>query len=384
MKKRTVILSGIVAIVVAVGAGAGATYVSGQYNNYELKQEKVIIELGEKLNKEPSYYVKSNDKAVAGTELDFSHVESGKVGTYKATAAYKDNKLSFEVTVVDTTAPKVALTEDGAYRMVAGESITAEQIVGFMDDLSGISEVKFKQAEKKIENETDLLKAAAIAYDTEGDYTNTLIVSDNNGNVTEKEIKIHVIENYANHVSGFHDWTIEQGAQIDFTVGIEKDERIVSVQADTESIDINTPGNYELPYSIAGDDNETVIERTVSVRIVDSSTAQEMANSGDMVYISGNLLKEKEVYTAKSEGTDSGRSSSGTEGSSGNRTGNNSGSSSSSGAGNNTGSSSSSGTQDFLDTLTPGQSWDLGEVTSRGEIPEGGWSEGYDPIIITP
>ena len=247
-----------------------------------------------------------------------------------------------------------------------------------MDDLSGISSVTFSDAVTVDEEEKDLLSAVTISYDTDGTYNNTVTVTDNNGNITKKDIIIHVVEDYAKHISGFHDWTVEQNADIDFTSGIEADERIASVTAG--DIDLSQTGDYTLAYNIVGDDNETTVEHTVNVTVVDASTAQTMANNGETVYVSGNATKAKEIKKTTSSASTASNSTAAA----------NSVSESSDSSTVNTGSSASttdnasSGDSEshFYDSWEVGTEIDLGEVIDSKQSSDGSIWNSYDSVEL--
>lgn len=296
--KKKLLMIGIVGVC-AVGGTGVCVYTYNEANAFELKSDKVSIELGDTLNANVADYINGGKKALASVTLDFSEVDTENVGTYTAYANYRNKELSFIVEVEDTTAPDVKFVNNGEFKIIAGETLSGNDIVDDMSDLSGIASVTFSDGVTVNKEEKDLLSAITLSYDTEGIYDNTVIITDNNGNATEKRISIRVVEDYAKHVSGFHDWTVEQNAEIDFTKGVEADERIISVEAN--ELDLSQTGEYELVYSIVGDDNETTIEHSVIVTVVDASTAQTMANNGEIVYIDGNNTKDKESKNAEAK-----------------------------------------------------------------------------------
>ena len=373
MKKRAFILGTAGAIILS-----GSIFAACSMNEtYTLNSNEVTIELGETLDTDISTYVECSERIKNDIKIDVSGVDTSKVGSYKATVTYKEETMDFTVNVEDTTAPTVYLANDGVFKIMVGETLAKDDIVSQMDDLAGISKYYILSDDNTSENET-------ISYPEEGDYVNKIVVVDNNGNSTEKDFTVHVIPDYLAHVSGFHDWTIEQNADIDFTKGIETDERIASVTAGT--IDVSQPGEQTLVYSITGDDNETVVEQSVTVTVVDAVTAQSKANNNEVVYVSGNATKEKEVpKTKSSEKTASNSTSAGTTTKS-----------NSTSAGSNNAQDTNTGTnsneaklqeeledeayQDWLDSLEPGQTWDLSEPNHSCEILDGSGT-GYSGTI---
>lgn len=363
---KKIVIGCLVAAAVIGGTSAGA-FAYKQYSRYELKQDNVTIELGEQLPENPAEYVSSNAKAVANTKMDFSGVDVTKAGSYDATACYKDQIFPFTVVVEDTTKPKLKLAGDGKFELTEGGTLSGKDIVAAMDDLAGIKRISFSEQQTVNKEEKDMLAAIQLTYDKEGDYTNTCTVEDNNGNTVSADISIHVKADYSKHVSGFQDWVIEAGASgIDFLIGITPDERIASVEPDAETVDLATPGEYDLIYHITGDDNKTIIENQVTVKVVDAQTAQTMANAGETVYVSNNARKEKYVAPAPSTNTAVADSA---------------------GASGQEASGSSETAEDNNNGRwweQPGFTLDFGEHISESPIPGGGTAYGYRTIYIDP
>lgn len=236
--------------------------------------------------------------------------------------------------------PEVTLSGN-EYKGVAGKAIKAEDLISKVDDKAGIESVEF--AENQIEVEAqgeDLLDAISLKYDTAGQYTAVVTVTDKSGNTTKKEIAMKIVEDYLAHVSGIQDLTVEQGATIDWLAGVTKDKKILEIKADASKVDINTAGEYTLTYIIAGDDQETTVQKEVKVTVVTPQKAQSLANSGSTVKTTGGTKKK----ASTSSGSSLGKKSSGS-------------SSKGSGSKNNSGSNG----------YTPGQSWE-GTTTGSGTI----------------
>lgn len=365
MKKR-IVVSCILAVAVIGGATAGAVAYK-QYNRYELKQDTVTIELGEKLPEEQEYYVSSNEKAVENTTLDFSAVDLEKVGSYEVAACYRDKIFPFTVVVQDTTKPTLKLANDGKFELIEGGSLSGQEIVADAEDLSGIASIVFSDNVTVDKKEKNMLAAIRLTYEKEGNYTNTCTVTDENGNAATADISIHVKADYKKHITGFQDWVIEAGSTgIDFLSGIIPDDRILSVEPDMETVDLTTPGEYQLAYSITGDDKESVLQEQVKVTVLDAATAQDKANAGETVLVSNNEKKEK--YVAPPKQKSSSTSGAGTSGNSGQQA------------------SSSSGVEQNNDYWweKPGFTLDFGEHIAESPIPGGGTAYGYKDIYIDP
>lgn len=366
MKKKWLILGA--AGITALAGGVLAACLLNE--TYTLNSNEITVELGDTLDTDISTYVDCSERIKDDVKIDVSNVNTMKVGSYTATVTYKKDSMDFTVNVEDTTAPTVYLANNGTFKTMVGETLAKDDIVSQMDDLAGIERYYILGESDSSENEN-------VSYAEEGDYSGKIVAVDNNGNNTEKEFSVHVVPDYLTHVSGFHDWTVEQSADIDFTQGIEADERIASVT--TGSIDTSQIGEQTLVYSITGDDNETVIEQSVTVTVVDAATAQTMANNGETVYVSGNATKAKEVQETKPTTTTTQNNSSTIN------AGENDASVTSSGNSNTSSTndtqvneaSSSDGESHWYDSIEPGTTFELGEPVASGEFADGTWYE-YD------
>lgn len=367
MKKKAIV--GTLAAGISVAALCGFCYVS---NTFELKQDEFVVEYGSTLDTSPRAYVEANEAILQATEIDLSQVDGKKVGEYPATAAYGKKKLDFKIKVEDTVEPEIQLAED--IRGIAGKEISG--VLEKATDAAGIKSISVQEGQVGgAATKPDDLK---LKYDTPGTYENTVTVEDNNGNKAEQEFTVKVVEDYEKHVSGIKDLTVEQDNKIDWLADIDKDEKIAEIQVDDSKVDMSKTGDYELTYTIVGDDKETKIEKKIKVTVVSESKAQELANDGKVVKTTdGNKKKYvppvQNSNSATSSGSYYGNGSSGgsySGGSSGGGSysgGSSGGESYSGGGGSSGGSPESSGGGSWLDSLTPGQSWDT-TTTEQGYI----------------
>lgn len=344
MKKRVIIIIVAVLLVIGIG-GVCAGFAWKDYNRYEVKKGKIIIELGEGISGNPADYIEAGEKALEETRLDTSKVDNMTVGTYTIYATWKKHIAYIKVVVKDTVAPEITLKDTKDFRVMVGQEVKATDLVTGVIDLAGIKSVSFESNQiELISDSENPLDKIGLKFDIAGEQTVKFIAEDNNGNQTVKEVTVKVIEDYLTHVSGFHDITMEQGTKPDWMDGIVADDKIAGITVDESAVDINTPGEYQLKYIITGNDNETVVEQTVKVTVTEKVVVTSTNNS-----------------SLSSNGNSSSSSSSGNR-PSGNR---NSGSSSTGGSsrtnGSSTGSSNNSTGDEaydaFLDSLSEGETY---------------------------
>lgn len=277
--KKNIIITIISGAVILTGGIGGFAW--KQYNRFEPKQETVTVEFGDEFNTDPATYIDASEKALSATKLDASGVDMEKAGTYTLTASWKDKKVTIKVKVSDTTAPTVKLKET-EFQTIVGTSIPAEDIIEKMEDKAGIREVSFDKGTEKAETDSkDLLEQVSLRCEEVGTKTIQVIVTDNNGNETKKKIKVKVVEDYLAHISGIVDITITQGETPDWMNGITTDEKILEVTPDASAVDVNTPGEYTLKYTIKGDDNETIVEQEVKVTVKKKVVQQKQTSTNN-------------------------------------------------------------------------------------------------------
>lgn len=340
------VISCLVILVLVLALGIN---VYAYENRFKAKQEVVILEYGESLSKDYAEYIDANKEIIKKTVLDVSELDNMKEGTYQVTASYQDKKVSFRVEVKDTVKPEVMLLNDGKYTCVAGKDLLAVSIVEKMEDKAGIQSVAFEGNQMGIETDSEnLLDNVGVKYEEAGTYENKVIVTDANGNKQEIAITIEVVEDYLAHVSGFKDITVEQGTSVDWLADIQKDERVVNIEADASNVKIDTPGTYEMVYKIHGDDGKTVVEKKVNVSVIAPVVTYDSSSGGS--YADGT-----------SKGSRGGGSSSGHRGNSSNNNGSSSGSTS---GGHKAGDSWTSETEDS------------GYIEDGSKPGTGNWSEG--------
>ncbi len=325
-----------------------------KYNKFELISKAYTYELGSELDTVTTDYVKcGNSKIEKNAELNFSDVDINKVGEYTATATYGKKILKFAINIEDTTKPEIKTKAVESFPVV-GKEYAVSNFIDSATDLGEIKNISIKKNEKELANGTDISEMNII-FDDSGECSLTIQAEDMSGNIGEESFDIKVIKDYEPMVTGFKDWSFQEGSELpDFMEGIEKTDEIASVTPKTDTIDANTVGTYTLTYEVLGDDNETTFTHDVSVTV----TAKPVEKP------------KKQTTSSGSQGSSNSSSGSKSSNSSGNSSQGSSGSSSGGG------SSDSDESLDFLNSEWQGKT--VGEYTAAhgyglcGGTPSGG------------
>ena len=343
MKKKTKIIIGSSIAVCAFGI-CGGFFITK--NTYQIKKDVFVTEYGETLNRDKQTYIQANKSVLSDLKIDFQDVNTEKVGKYKAKVTFRNKEKTFQVEVRDTIKPVVTLKKE--IRGVAGKELSAADIIDKAEDKAGIKKISFQEGQSG-EASADA-GAVKLFYEVAGEYENTVFIEDNHGNKTKQKFTICITEDYESHVFGIQDLTVEQDSSVDWVQNIQKDEKIAEVLVDASGVNLSVPGEYELKYTIVGDDQKTTIEKTVKVTVTEKPK-QEVAVSGG------------------SSGKQNNRDDSYDTGNSNNHSSDNSGGNFSGGSSSSDDSGNSGSGNDF----TPGQGWG-GTQTDEGYI-DGGSEE---------
>lgn len=281
MKKRIIVITVIAVLLLGI-VGVCVGFAWKDYNRFEVKKEEVTVELGQIISRNSRDYIEASEKALEETELDTSDLDIMKAGTYKIHATWKNHSADITVIVKDTVAPEVTLKNSSDLSIMVGQELKATDLIEKVDDLAGIKSVSFNRNQIEVASDSDnLLEKIGLKFDAAGEQKITFIAEDSNGNKTEKEITVKVVEDYLSHVTGFHDITTEQGSKPDWMEGIVADDKIAGIAVDESAVDINTPGEYQLKYVISGNDGETTVEQAIKVTVTEKVVVQEVSEKDD-------------------------------------------------------------------------------------------------------
>lgn len=265
MDKKKKIIAGVTAVIGAACAVVGVWYVNETRISVK---ENIVLEFGEPVSDQAADYADLGSLVKDKAALDISYVDNMKEGQYEVTLKVGKKERKISVSVKDTRKPEIKLKAE-QFTIVAGQELNALDMIEKITDLAGIRSVTFK--DHMAEQDTVTINEAGIPdlklkYDEEGEFENTVIAEDNNSLRQEVDFVVNVRADYTAHVQGLADITLEQGQSYDWMTGISYDERIKEIRVNADTVDINTPGEYEITYVIIGDDSsETEIRKKVIV-----------------------------------------------------------------------------------------------------------------------
>ena len=325
-KKKALTLLAMVTLLGTAGCGEELTLVTDQ----------VEIELGSELDTAVTNYVAEE---IAGeATIDFSAVDTTTAGTYPVTVTYKEQTATFEVSVVDTTAPVIECVD--TVTVEAGIPLSAEEVIANVTELSGIVEVTIAEpeavAEEYVEDESEAVESIEIAKETEtvevdateaeesiqvvaevadqstelvlepftvgdvlcandyvilaetGEYDALVTVADASGNTAEA--LVHIVVGEAPTISGVEDMTVTLGTEeVDYLEGVTAtdcngNDITDKIVCDSDTVDLENAGQYGITYTVTDENGFEKIESaivTVKEKNSGSTTSSRRGSSNN-------------------------------------------------------------------------------------------------------
>lgn len=228
----------------------------------KLKRNVFTFQYGQDIPTDVSEYVNANQSVLENVKLDLSHV-SKEVGKYQASITYFKETQYFEIVIEDTIKPKFQLKQV-EWHIQIGETLEAKNLIENVEDYS--------QTEVYFYNEKTQEKSLSKSFQMEGTQIERIIVEDQHGNQSSAlRVKIVVEKNKQPPViKGIDDVEIHVGETIDLTEGVtatdDLEGDITSRIIVSGQVDNQTPGIYEIMYTVSDKDgNTTQVIRTVTV-----------------------------------------------------------------------------------------------------------------------
>ena len=211
-----------------------------------LKSNSFTYEIGDEISSEADDYL-SCGLLIASDEakFDLSEVNKKATGSYTATITLNDKTYSFEISIVDTTAPTITSYDTRAFAV--NEEITPK-MVAKIKDASGECEKYFEFDGKNLDS---------IVFDEPQTVDITVFAEDSSGNLSSEEISFEI--GYAPIVAVDEnrllcsvdqeiskDTLLEAAAAFDVNDGVITD----SIEVNDYEVSYDIPGAYSITYSV--------------------------------------------------------------------------------------------------------------------------------------
>lgn len=230
----------------------------------------IVLELGEHLNTDVSYYVDANERWMDDVILDFSEVKEDEVGSYTVYGSVLFYEFTYSVEVVDTTAPELE-RKDVRY-LENGKEYDIAYFVASVYDISGDVDVYIEQ---------DGTRKETICFCDNGDYRFQIVAGDYSGN--SMTVDVNVTVDTAPILIGADDAYYPVGQDLDLHLYVFAKDDVdgyisEKIQIDDSELDVNTIGDYQVTYSVT-DSYGLENAKSVIVHIVSKEDAGTHINA---------------------------------------------------------------------------------------------------------
>lgn len=218
-------------------------------------KDSVTIEAGKE------YYFNTEDffSSADGIRFNTVDVDTSRVGEYEVTATYKNKEYNITVKVEDTTAPEFELVQDSIVTNDVG-SLDAESLIASVEDVSKTTaELKFDEEPKE-----------------DGDYTASVVVTDEYGNSAEKSISV-ALDTTAPVISGVKDETVSAEPTVESLHYTAEDSRDGEVSVETS---IEKTGDNEYTVTAVAKDEAGNEAKETAILTVEKKTTAKSQSTG--------------------------------------------------------------------------------------------------------
>lgn len=227
LRKRAYVLLGCIVVLVL---GLGIYFMTRPAVSFNESTQD--IEINSTYN--PMSFIKKVRGNKSDVTVDNSKVNVKKLGKYKITYTLNKKNYVLNVEVVDTKKPTFKVVNKA---VEVGTKVKASEFVTDIKD-----ETKTKTYFKK-----------DVSFDKEGTQKVTVVVEDQGGNKTEKEVNVKAVKDTkAPLLAGLQNYDTTIGSNIDFMKGITVEDdfdKNPKVSVDSSKVDFGKAGTYKVIYT---------------------------------------------------------------------------------------------------------------------------------------
>ena len=291
-KRRLIVLCILTALFLAV-----ILFLKSPAFKVELSNKESHLEIGNKANSAPDYYLNGSDWCVALSHVDTSSVKYTEVGRYPVYIYHGFHKYTAYVNVTDTTAPQVSCDIKNK-TVVPGDTVSVHSLGLDIMDYSEIESIQFtKISSTKFytglpdDLTADMheayrkglsMEAEEFQFAYGGIYTLTISVSDIFHNTSEIELHLKVEEAPVLEIP--KDFYVADVKEIDFYQHISvwdfisDDMKVEDIEIDNSQLNLSKVGTYPVTFS-ATDEYGLTSTATTNVHVSSQKKLQELINT---------------------------------------------------------------------------------------------------------
>lgn len=194
--------------------------------------------------------------------IDDSNVNKDKLGKYKIIYSVNDDQYELPIEIVDTVAPTYDVED---FDLELGVNVDVHSIVKNIKD----------------QTQTKSYFKENYAFDKEGLVKAVVVVEDEAGNKTEKDVQVRVVKDNEKPVlKGLKDLYVTVGNQVNYLKGVSAKDNFdpkPEISVDSSKVNLSKVGTYEVEYRVKDrSGNQKIYQKNVIVKnkVVTNSIAQ--------------------------------------------------------------------------------------------------------------
>lgn len=240
--------------------------------------DRIVIELGEPVSKDLYDYITGMDWAIKYSNLDLSKVTPDAVGDYEAYLTHSGQKFRYDIIVQDTTPPQLSLKKGNLYLKLE-DVYPKDTFVDAAEDISGEVTLSLVAAQGQLHDD-----AQQVSFAECGTFAVEVVAQDPSGNITRESVD--VIVDTPPTIEGMSEYYIAVGNETDYLQGVTASDTVdgdvtASVEVNLDTLDINTPGAYEIKYTVM-DSYGLAAENAAYVNVMEKMDLQEAINTHEI------------------------------------------------------------------------------------------------------
>lgn len=293
MKKTNKILLSII-IPFFILVITGLCLMASPFFKVNATREEIHLELGESLNKDPSYYIEGSSWCIPFSRLDTKDVNFKKVGHYTATLHHGFQHLNYDIIIKDTKAPEISC-DIKSLTVMKGDTVSLESLgveVIEYSELKRSDFVKLRSENINLDSYSDPafydtyytglpLSCQEYCFTYGGKYELSLIMEDEWGNSSDYVLNVTVEE--APELEVADEFYVATNATIEFVdyancwdfIDCECDSK--NIRVDLEQLDLSKTGTYPITF-IATDSYGLSTSKEATVHVDSAIHIQDLIN----------------------------------------------------------------------------------------------------------
>lgn len=257
---------------------------------------EMTYEFGTPISQDIADYLVGTEWSVGLGELDMSHVDENRTGTYQVVARHGREQFSYTINIQDTAAPQIVWKDGQVYLALQRECAVEDVIEGLIDvDTSAKAYFCVDEGLRDY-----------VSFDRLGKYELEILARDSSGN--ESSGKVSVIVDIPPVIDGIRNFYVTLGNTPDYLEQVTAWDNIDgsltdSIQVEDSEVLLDRIGEYTLTYLVT-DSYGLMTEGEAKVLVATEDELQALIGRRQIDYREDVILGAPNIYDAGVSGED--------------------------------------------------------------------------------